>query len=602
MDRVGGSINLPGQQQDLINKLALINPNIIVVLESGGICGIQNCKDTIKGLIYAFYPGQEGGNALADVIFGDYNPAGRLPVTYPINDSQLPARNFDFDDDYGCGYRWFDKQNIIPMYAFGYGLSYTQFQYSNLSVTPSTAPIGSRITVSADIKNIGTRDGEEVVQLYISDTHSSFAMPVKQLKGFKRILIQPGETKTVTFDLTSEEFYYFDTSSVSYKVNPGSFVIKVGGSSDNLPLTGDLNLQNTGLKPDLKISWIKTMPVYPLKGDTVIFLAAVKNQGTGIIPAGSDLKINFKVNGTLISSSAQVTSIKPGSMSLISTKGIAGENEWVAPQAGSYSVEASIDPDNTISECIEDNNIFTTSLVVYPNQPVNLALNKNVVVSSIEAIGYEGSKAVDGNRGSRWSSQFSDPQSIYIDLGSVKHFNRIDLYWEAAFGKDYTILTSDDASTWNAFATITNGDGGLDRISKAGNARYIKMSGIHRGTVYGYSLYEIEVYNDSADTNAPDGTVSIPSEFRLYNNYPNPFNPETNIGFEIAKAGNVKLTIFNTLGQQICILADQNYNSGTHKVIWNGKDSFGKVVPAGIYFYRLTSVSNSETKKMIFMK
>jgi beta-glucosidase len=603
LDRVGESINLPGQQQDLINQLSLVNPNIIVVLESGGICGIQNCKDNIKGLIYAFYPGQEGGNALADVIFGDYNPAGRLPVTYPMTDAQLPDRNFNFDDDFGCGYRWFDKQNIIPLYAFGYGLSYTQFQYSNLSITPSIAPIGSRISVSADIKNTGFREGEEVVQLYISDTHSSFTMSVKQLKGFKRIQFQPGETKQVTFSLTSEEFYYYDELSASYKVNPGSFVIKVGGSSDNLPLTGDLNLQDAELKPDLRISWIKTMPVYPIKGDTVIFMAAVKNQGTGISPAGSVYKINFKINGQLVSSTSEQTSVKPGSMSLISTRlGIAGENGWIAPQTGNYSLEATVDPDNIISECIEDNNTFTSEFVVSSIQPVNLAKNRNVVVSSVEAVGLEGSKAVDGNRGSRWSSQFSDPQYIYIDFGSVIHFNRIDLYWESAFGKDYTIQTSNDTSNWNLFTLVTNGDGGLDRINLSGDARFIKMSGIHRGTQYGYSLYEFEVYNDSADTFIHGGINETPTAFHLYNNYPNPFNPGTNIGFEIPKQGNVKLIVFNSIGQQICSLVDQNFSAGTHRVVWNGKDSWGKEVPTGIYFYRLTSGGYSETKKMIFIK
>jgi hypothetical protein len=128
------------------------------------------------------------------------------------------------------------------------------------------------------------------------------------------------------------------------------------------------------------------------------------------------------------------------------------------------------------------------------------------------------------------------------------------------------------------------------------------MSGIHRGTQYGYSLYEFEVYNDSADTFIPGGINESPAAFHLYNNYPNPFNPGTNIGFEIPQGGNVKLIVFNSLGQQICSLVDQNISAGTHQVIWNGKDSWGKEVPTGIYFYRLTSGGYSETKKMIFMK
>jgi beta-glucosidase len=118
-DRVGGSIDLPGKQQDLINRLASVNPKIIVSLFSGGICGIQRAIANIKGLIYGFYPGQEVGNAVAEVIFGAYNPGGKLPVTFPFNTSQLPAWNDNLNDDYGGGYRWFEAQSITPQFAFG---------------------------------------------------------------------------------------------------------------------------------------------------------------------------------------------------------------------------------------------------------------------------------------------------------------------------------------------------------------------------------------------------------------------------------------------------------------------------------------------------
>jgi len=131
------------------------------------ICGVSSFVDDIEGLLYAFYPGQEGGNALADVLFGDYNPAGRLPQTLPQSDAQLPAWNDNFNDDYGSGYRWFDKQNLTPEYAFGFGLSYTSFACSNLQVQPDTATKGEPITVQVDVKNTGNRAGEEVVQIFI---------------------------------------------------------------------------------------------------------------------------------------------------------------------------------------------------------------------------------------------------------------------------------------------------------------------------------------------------------------------------------------------------------------------------------------------------
>ncbi len=167
-DRVNDSIELPQIQRSFINYLYEENHNLIVVLFSGGVCSVHPFIDKVKGLLYAFYPGQEGGNALAKILFGDYNPAGRLPVTMPISDLQLPDRNFNFDDDFGGGYRWFDNQGLIPEFAFGYGLSYTTFSYSNLVITPTQTEVGKTVEVSCDVKNIGSIEGEEVAQLYLS--------------------------------------------------------------------------------------------------------------------------------------------------------------------------------------------------------------------------------------------------------------------------------------------------------------------------------------------------------------------------------------------------------------------------------------------------
>ena len=213
-DRVGGSIDLPGMQQDLINRLASVNPRMVVSLFSGGVCGIQRSIGNIKGLIYGFYPGQEVGNAVADVIFGVYNPGGKLPVTMPVSSSQLPLWNDNLNDDYGGGYRWFDALSLTPRFAFGFGLSYTTFAYSNLVISPSSAPVGQPVNVSASVTNTGSRMGDEVVQLYL--TKEVFPVMMKELKAFQRVTLNPGETRTVSFTITPEQLYaYNETNSAT---------------------------------------------------------------------------------------------------------------------------------------------------------------------------------------------------------------------------------------------------------------------------------------------------------------------------------------------------------------------------------------------------
>lgn len=583
-DRNGGSISLPANQQNLINQLAAVNNKIIVVLNSGGICAIQNCINNIKGLVYSFYPGQEGGNALADVLFGDYNPAGRLPETMPINDAQMPARNFDFNDDFGCGYRWYDQLNFVPQFAFGFGLSYTNFQYSNLSVTPTNAPIGSRITVTCDVTNIGSKDGEEVVQLYIQHTGNSLPMPIKQLKGFKRIPILAGETKPVQFEITSEELYYYNESANSYQVEPGLYTVKIGGSSDSLPLIGNFLLQQADPKPDLRVTWIKTVPANPVVGDTVLFLAGLKNQGTGPSPEGVTHKVVFKINGQEVSSSLEMNnSLLAGSMRMVcSNTGL----PWVAPIQGQFNIQAIVDPDNIISENLEDNNISNSVFNVYPTPSINLALNRTVITSSVEDTNLTGSKAVDGNRGTRWSSLFTDPQFIQIDLGSIVHFNNVKIYWETAYAKDYSIQVSNNASSWTTMASITNSDGGLDMINKPTDARYVKLIGTRRATEWGYSIYEFEVYNN-ADSLTDTGIIKqIPTDYLLEQNYPNPFNPSTTIAYFLPENSFVNLSIYDVLGRKITTLSNTIESKGYGK-----KQFTGNGLSSGIYFCKLSARS-----------
>ncbi|MCL5030302.1 MAG: glycoside hydrolase family 3 C-terminal domain-containing protein [Bacteroidetes bacterium] len=605
-DRVGGSINLPGQQQSLINRLSSVNKNLICVIESGGICGLNDCIQNIKGLIYGFYPGQEGGNAIAGVIFGDYNPGGKLPVTMPLSDLQLPDYNLNYDDDYGCGYRWFDKMNLTPQFAFGFGLSYTSFSYSNLQISPASAPMGQIISVSADVTNAGSLSGDEVVQLYLSDTTTSITMPLKQLKGFQRINLVPGETKTVIFQISPNELYYFDETANAYKVHPGTYSVMVGGSSDNLPLTGNFSLTQADLKPDLKIANIYTVPPYPIKSDTVQFLATIINRGTGASPEGVIHNVTFSLNGQEICTSTEFNhSIPAGGMALVyGNASVNGSNSWIAANTGSYNVQATVNVGGIISETTDTNNTASKVLKVYNTPPVNLALKKLVTASSIENSTLGGSNAVDGDLTTRWSSQFSDPQYIIVDLGSVQQFNEIILVWETAYGKEYLVQTSNDDVTWITLSHVTNGSGGTEKIVLQGNARFVRIYGIKRATQWGYSLYEVEIYNDPNITSIEPNKIddNIPTKFVLYNNYPNPFNPTTTIEYDVAKAGFVKIEIFNCLGELISTPVNSYLNPGRYNFTWSGKDANGNYLPSGIYFYRLSSPGVNLIKKMLMLK
>jgi beta-glucosidase len=217
---------LPGQQQQLINELAAVNPNLVVIIQSGGVCSLNNCISNIKGLVYSFYAAQEAGTAIADVLFGDYNPGGKMPVSMPKKDSDLPSWNEEtfrrFTENLDGGYRWFDEQNLTPEFAFGSGLSYTTFSYSNLTL-PASCIAGQPFAVSVEIKNTGNRAGEEVAQLYISSPSTSTVwMPKKQLRGFQRVALNAGETKTVTFQLSADDFYYCG-STFHFNPYPKSF-------------------------------------------------------------------------------------------------------------------------------------------------------------------------------------------------------------------------------------------------------------------------------------------------------------------------------------------------------------------------------------------
>ncbi len=219
-DRV--SIGLPQEQEDLLKAVKATGKPVILVINAGSAIAINWAAENVEAILNVGYPGEEGGNALADVLFGDYNPAGRLPVTYYKSLDQLPA--FENYDMKGRTYRYFKGE---PLYPFGFGLSYTSFSYSDIQV-PSTVKAGEDVKVSITVTNSGKLAGDEVVQLYLSDIEASTSRPVRQLEGFERVSLNPGESKKIEFVLNARQLSMINKKSQRV-IEPGKFTVAIGG-------------------------------------------------------------------------------------------------------------------------------------------------------------------------------------------------------------------------------------------------------------------------------------------------------------------------------------------------------------------------------------
>ena len=216
-------IGLPKPQEDLLKAVAATGKPVVVVLLSGSALAVNWANDNVPAILHAWYPGGEGGTAVADVLFGDYNPAGRLPVTFYKSASQLPPfRNYSMQ---GRTYRYFKGR---PLYAFGYGLSYTNFSYSNLQLGAKSLTAGEPVTVTVDVRNTGKSEGDEVVQLYLTDVAASWPVPIRTLVGFDRVSLRPGEKRSVTFTITGRQMSLIDDGGKRL-IEPGNFLISVGG-------------------------------------------------------------------------------------------------------------------------------------------------------------------------------------------------------------------------------------------------------------------------------------------------------------------------------------------------------------------------------------
>ncbi|KAB2639563.1 MAG: family 3 glycosyl hydrolase [Verrucomicrobia bacterium] len=227
------SLALSGNQEQLVEAVAAANPRTVVVEMSAGPLCVPWIKANLPALLQAWWPGEEGGHAIADVLFGEINPAGRLPHTVYASEAQVPALD-DYDISKGFTYMYLKG---APLFAFGHGLSYTTFKYSNLRVSPTPMPADGNLTVSVEVENTGARAGDEVVQLYIRKSQSSMSRPSKELRGFQRTGLKPSEKRTFTFTVPGSKLGFFDEPTHAFLVEPGAYTVLIGASSEDIRLT-----------------------------------------------------------------------------------------------------------------------------------------------------------------------------------------------------------------------------------------------------------------------------------------------------------------------------------------------------------------------------
>ncbi|MCK4849528.1 MAG: glycoside hydrolase family 3 C-terminal domain-containing protein, partial [Candidatus Heimdallarchaeota archaeon] len=248
-------LELPEEQINLIKETAKINSNVIVVLLNGSPLSMRDWLDNVPVVLEAWYPGMEGGRAIANILFGDISPSGKLPITFPEKLTDSPAhqssRTFPgenlkvhYDEGIFVGYRHFDQERIDPLFPFGYGLSYTTFSYTQLTLNKSKVRADDKLILSVTITNTGDRSGSEVVQVYFQQVESSVERPPKELIGFEKIHLSPNKSKVVSISIHLKDLAFYDVPSGLWKVENGNYKLMVGSSSRDIHLESNFEYMN----------------------------------------------------------------------------------------------------------------------------------------------------------------------------------------------------------------------------------------------------------------------------------------------------------------------------------------------------------------------
>jgi beta-glucosidase len=410
-------IDLSSAQNSLISAVAAANPNTIVVLNTGSAVTMP-WLSSVKGVLEAWYPGQEDGTAIASVLFGGTDPSGHLTVTFPTSLSQVPASTaaqwtgtngtVQYSEGVDVGYRWYDSQGLTPLFPFGYGLSYTTFSFSNLTV--GTLPEGGAATVTAKVTNTGSRAGADVVQLYVTDPSAS-GEPPRQLEGFARVSLQPGASQTVTFQLTQRNLQYWNSSSGAWAVSTGSYGIEVGDSDANLPLSGSLSV--TSAQIGQPVTMTNPGPQEGLAG-TAVSVPVTANDST------SGQTLNYSATGLPAG-----TSISSSTGSITGTPATAGTSTVTVTAEDGNGAQASQSFIWTVEPPADG--IAPTPLVGYQGLCLDVAGDSNADATKVDIY------TCNGTNGQQWTIEpnntvQADSKCLDVTGGGTANGTLVDLY------------------------------------------------------------------------------------------------------------------------------------------------------------------------------
>ena len=410
------SIDLSSADNSLISAVAAANPHTVVVLNTGSAVTMPWLPE-VAGVFEAWYPGQQDGTAIGALLFGGADPSGHLTVTFPASLAQVPAATaaqwpgqngtVQYSEGIDVGYRWYDTQGLSPLFPFGYGLSYTSFSFSNLSVT--TLPKGGAATVSATVTNTGSRAGADVAQLYVTDP-SAAGEPPRQLEGFARVSLQPGGSQTVSFPLTQRSLSYWNSCSSVWATATGSYGIAVGDSDAHLPLTGTLAVTSAQLGQPVTVT--SPGPQEGIAGTAVSVPVSAADSTSGQSPSFSATGLPA---GTSISGSGTIT----GTPSTAGTSTVTVTAHDGTGASASTSFTWTVVPAGS--------GVATTPLVGYQGLCLDLAGYSNTNGTKVEIY------TCNGTNGQQWTAEpngtiRADGKCLDVIGGATGNGSLVDLY------------------------------------------------------------------------------------------------------------------------------------------------------------------------------
>ncbi|MEE4541297.1 glycoside hydrolase family 3 C-terminal domain-containing protein [Streptomyces sp. V4-01] len=524
-------IDLSADQNKLVTDVAAANPNTVVVVNSGSAVTMP-WVNAVKGVVEAWYPGQEDGNAIASLLFGDVNFSGKLPVTFPTalsqgptsSTAQWPGQNgqVQYSEGLKVGYRWYDSQSVAPLFPFGFGLSYTSFTYANLTVGAPDA--GGSVAVGFDVTNSGSRAGAEVPQVYVGQP-STTGEPPKNLRGFTRVTLNPGQTQHVSLTLDARSFQYWNNGWTNAA---GTNTVYVGSSSRDIRLTGSTTIAGGGggggggtqtVLP--RTGWTVTasatgggdVPANMLDGNT----GTRWSTGTPMAAGQSftlDMGAARSIDQLVMDSGGSAADYARGYQVFTSTDGV-NFGSAVATGSGTGAQVTAVFPATTARYVkvvqtgastswwsIAELNAYTDGSTGGGGGGTGAVLPRTGWTATASATGGGDVPAnmLDGNTGTRWSTgvPMASGQSFTLDLGAARTFSKLvmDSGGSAAdYARGYQVFTSADGVNFgNAVATGSGTGAQVTAVFPAATARYVKVVQTGASTSW-WSIVEANLYN-----------------------------------------------------------------------------------------------------------